>query len=133
MAAKRVDCFSLDVEDRPGVVAQLARQLRDAKINLKGLWGWGAGTGRAKIACVPQNSKKFTEGARKLGLMTTQDVVFYVSGADKVGALCNVLDSLEKAGINIKVMDAMGFSGRFGAYIWVDPMNVESAGRVLKA
>jgi len=133
MAAKRVDCFFLDVEDRPGVVAQLARQLRDAKINLKGLWGWGAGEGKARIVCVPQNNKKFMEGARRLGLMTTQGVAFYVSGADKVGALCNVLDSLGQAGVNIKVVDAMGFSGRFGAYIWVDPTSVESAGRVLKA
>jgi hypothetical protein len=32
MAVKRVDCFFLEVEDKPGVVAEFARQLRDAKI-----------------------------------------------------------------------------------------------------
>lgn len=133
MAVKRVDCFFLDVEDKPGVLAQLARRLKDVKVNLKGLWGYTTGGGKGRIACVPQNSKKFLEGTKKLGIATTQAVAFHISGADKRGALCNVLDSLEKAGINIHVFDAMGFSGRLGAYIWVDPKDVEAAGKALKA
>lgn len=133
MAVKRAGCFFLDVEDRPGALAQFARQLRDAKINLKGLWGYSSGQGRGKIACVPQNSGKFLEGVKKLGLTTTQGVAFHVSGVDKAGALCGVLDGLEKAGINVQVLDAIGFGGRFGAYVWVDPKDVDGAGRVLNA
>jgi hypothetical protein len=133
MAAKRVDCFFLDVDDKPGVVAEFARQLRDAKINLKGLWAYTSANGRGKIGCVPQNAKKFIERAKELGLTTSQSVAFYASGTDKVGALCKVLDSLDKASVNIKVMDAIGFSGRYGAYVWVDPQEVENATKVLGA
>jgi hypothetical protein len=133
MPVKRVDCFFLEVDDKPGVLVQFARKLRDARINLKGLWGYTNSAGKGRIACVPQNGKKFVDTATKIGMATTQGTAFYTSGPDKVGALCKVLDILESTRINIKVLDAMGFSGRFGAYIWVDPSDVEAAGRALKA
>jgi hypothetical protein len=133
MPIKRVDCFFLEVEDKPGVLAQFARKLRDAKINLKGLWGYTNAQGKGRIACVPQNGKKFLDTATKIGMATTQGTAFYNSGPDKVGALCKVLDILESTRINIKVLDAMGFSGRFGAYIWVDPKDIEAAGKALKS
>jgi len=133
MAAKRVDCFFLDVEDKPGVVAEFARQLRDAKINLKSLWAYRTADGKEKIGCVPQNAKKFVERAKELGLTTNQSVAFSVSGTDRVGALCTVLDSLANARINLKVMDAMSFSGRYGAYVWVDSQEVENAAKALGA
>lgn len=132
MPVKRVDCFFLEVEDKPGVLAQFARQLRDEKINLRGLWGYTNPQQKGKIACVPQNTKKFLESARKLGLTATQETAFHISGTDKVGALCKVFDSLEGAGININVLDAMAFSGRFGSYIWVDPKDVKAAAKALK-
>lgn len=133
MPVKRVDCFFLDVEDKPGVLAQFARQIRDEKINLRGLWGYTNSQGKGRIGCVPQNSKKFVDSARKHNLTTTQGTTFHISGPDKVGALCKVLDILDEAKINIQVMDAMGFSGRFGAYIWIDPKDIEAAARALKA
>lgn len=46
MPVKRVDCFFLEVENKPGVIAQFARQLKDAKINLKGLWGYSNAQGK---------------------------------------------------------------------------------------
>jgi len=132
MPVKRVDCFFLEVEDKPGVIAQFARQLKDAKINLKGLWGYSNPQGKGKIACVPQNNKKFIDAAKKLGLAATQETAFHISGPDKVGALCNVLDVLDKENINISVLDAISFSGRFGSYVWVDPKDVKAAAKALK-
>lgn len=132
MPVKRVDCFFLEVEDKPGVIAQFARQLRDNKINLKGLWGYSNPQGKGRIACVPQNNKKFIDVAKKLGLTMTQETAFYISGPDKVGSLCNVLDILEEGNINIDVLDAISFSGRFGSYVWVDPKDVTVAAKTLK-
>jgi predicted amino acid-binding ACT domain protein len=133
MAVKRVDCFFLEVEDKPGVLAQFARRLEDARINLKGLWGYTNSAGKGKIACVPHDAKKFVQRTKNLGIATSRRVAFHISGPDRVGALCNVLDVLEKAQININVLDAIGFSGRFGAYIWVDPKDVKAAQKALKA
>jgi prephenate dehydratase len=103
------------------------------RFNLKGLWAYTIADGRGKVGCVPQNAKRFIDTAEKLGLTTNESVAFYVSGSDKVGALCKVLDRLDKASVNVKVMDAMGFSGRYGAYVWVDPQEVESAAKALGA
>jgi hypothetical protein len=48
------------------------------------------------------------------------------------GALCNVLDVLDKQNININVLDAISFSGHFGSYVWVDPKDVKAAAKALK-
>jgi prephenate dehydratase len=66
-------------------------------------------------------------------LTTTQETAFHISGPNKVGVLCNVLDILDKVKINIDVLDAISFSGRFGSYVWVDPKDVEAAAKMLKA
>jgi len=132
MAVKRVDCFFWKVEDKTGVLAQFARRLRDEKINRRGLWGYTNNLGNGRIGCVPQNSKKFLDSAKRLGLTTVQRTALHVSGPDKVGSLCKVLDVLEAAGVNIDTIDGMGFSGRFGAYIWLDPKDVEKAAKALK-
>jgi len=133
MPVKRVDCFFLEVEDKPGVIAQFARQLKDAKINLKGLWGYSNPQGKGRIACVPQNNKKFLDAAKGGGLTTTREIALHISGPDKAGALCNVLDVLDKNNINIQVLDAIAFSGRFGSYVWVDPSDVNAAAKALRA
>jgi hypothetical protein len=103
------------------------------RFNLKGLWAYTIADGRGKVGCFPRNAKRFIDTGKKLGLTTNESVAFYVSGSDKVGALCKVLDRLDKASVNVKVMDAMGFSGRYGAYVWVDPQEVESAAKALGA
>ena len=132
MAVKLVDCFFWVVEDKTGVLAQFARRLRDEKINLRGLWGYTNDLGKGRIGCVPQNSKKFLDSAKRLRLITVQRTALHVSGPDKVGSLCKVLDVLEAAKVNIDTIDGMGFRGRFGAYIWVDPKDVEKVAKALK-
>jgi len=44
----------------------------------------------------------------------------------------DILDVLDKENININVLDAIGFSGRFGSYVWVDPKDVKAAAKALK-
>jgi hypothetical protein len=109
------------------------RRLKAAKINLQGLWGYTNSAGKGKIACVPRDTKKFIQRTKNLGLATSRRVAFHISGPDRVGALCHALDLLDKARININVLDAIGFSGRFGAYIWVDPKDVKTASKALKS
>ena len=56
----------------------------------------------------------------------TERVRFEVAGAG------DILDVLDKENININVLDAIGFSGRFGSYVWVDPKDVKAAAKALK-
>lgn len=46
-------------------------------------------------------------------------------------AKCSI--ALTGASINVKVMDAVSFSGRYGAYVWVDSQEVENAANALGA
>ena len=67
MAVKRVTYFSVEVEDKPGVLADFCAALRDRKVNLKGLWGFGMGMGKALIFSVPQNPNQFQKATTAAG------------------------------------------------------------------
>ena len=56
---------------------------------------------------------------------------FLVHGADRVGALTRILDTLAQARINMTAMNAVTAGGkRFGAIFWVRPKDVGRASRV---
>ena len=56
MAVKRVTYFSVEVEDKPGVLADFCAALRDHKVNLKGLWGFGTVSfAKTRFICVFNN------------------------------------------------------------------------------
>jgi len=133
MAVKKVTYFSVDVEDKPGVLADYCAALRDHQVNLKGLWGFGVGMGRAKIFSVPQNPKQFQKAARAAGYEVKEGTAFYLTGADRVGALCKTLDLAKSAGVNIHALDAIAVGGKFGAYIWGEEDNTEALAKALGA
>jgi len=133
MAVKRVTYFSIDIEDRPGALADVCAALRDNKVNLKGLWGFGMGPGKAQVILVPQNPKQFQKASSAAGYAAKAGTAFYLSGTDRVGALCKTLDLAKSAGINLHAMDAIAFGGKFGAYIWGEENNTENLARALGA
>jgi hypothetical protein len=133
MAVKRVTYFSIDIADRPGVLADVCAAMRDHKVNLKGLWGFGMGPGRAQIILVPQNPRQFQKASRSAGYVTKEGTAFYLTGTDRVGALCKTLDLVKSAGINLHAMDAVAFGGKFGAYIWGEENNTEKLAKALGA
>ena len=133
MAVKRVTYFSVEVEDKPGVLADFCEALRDHKVNLKGLWGFGTGMGKAMIFSVPQNSNQFRKAASAAGYAVREGTAFYLTGADRVGALCKTLDLAKSAGVNIHALDALSVGGKFGAYIWGEENNTEDLAKALGA
>ncbi len=60
--------FLISLPDRPGELARLAKILREAEVNLVGLWGYGRGEGKARLYCVPQNAEEFRRFAESAGL-----------------------------------------------------------------
>lgn len=133
MGAKRVQYFEIDVLDRPGVLADFLAVLRDQKVNLKGLWGFGVGMGKAQIFSVPQNPDKFLKAAKLAGYTPREGVAFQLTGTDKIGALCNILDKVKLAGLNIHAVDAIGVGGKFGCYIWAEQGKAEELSKALAA
>src|SRR5262245_44903978 len=129
MAVKRVTYFSIDIEDRPGALADVCAALRDNKVNLKGLWGFGMGLGKAQVILVPQNPKQFQKACSAAGYRAKEGTAFYLAGAGLGGAECKTLDLAKAAGIYLHAMDAIAFGGKFGAYIWGEENNTENLAR----
>ena len=133
MEIKRVKYFSIPVQDRPGELARMARKLKDAKVDLAGLWGFGVGQGKAQIFAVPKNPDQFKQAAQKTDWMFKEGTCFQVMGEDKGGALVETLDRISSEGINLHAVDAIAVGGRFGCYVWAEEKDVEKLAKVLKA
>ncbi|MBI2890952.1 MAG: hypothetical protein HYY13_09240 [Nitrospirae bacterium] len=133
MAVKKDTCFCLEVEDKPGTLAQFCRSLKKSNVNLKGVWGFGVGGGKARIFAVPQRAEKFQKAAAAEGWNATKCDVFYVSGKDQVGALVKTLEAAEQGGVNIHAVDAIAVGGKFGSYIWAESGKESDLGKVLGA
>ncbi|MFQ5809428.1 MAG: ACT domain-containing protein, partial [Armatimonadota bacterium] len=55
MTVRKATGFTVEVDDRTGVLAEMAQPVAEAGINLLALYGGPAGAGKAKICCVPEN------------------------------------------------------------------------------
>lgn len=112
--------FSITLPHRPGELARLATMLREADVNLVGLWGSGEGGDNARFYCVPERADQFRNFARSAGLDFQEGKTFYLTGADHPGALADWLGRIASAGINLRAIEAVGIGGEFGGFIWAD-------------
>lgn len=133
-SVRKASYYTMKVSQRPGSGAQLLAALKAAKVNLLAFTGFPEGGG-AQVDFVPQDNAKFVKAARKAKLkISSRKTVFLAQGADKVGALTQVLGRLAKAKINLVALSAVtAGSRRYGMLFWVKPKDVAKAARALKA
>src|SRR5262249_7631954 len=103
----------------------------DAGVNLTGVWGFGAGQGRAKIYATAQDSAKLHQAIQSGGYKATESTAFFVTGEDKPGALCETLDRIAAAGVNLDAADGIAVGGRFGAFLWPQAKDVDKVAKLL--
>lgn len=130
--AKRVTYFKARVEDKPGALLNLARDLKEKNLGLIGLKGVGQG-GHGDVLVIPKDPEKLRIAWNANGTLVEEGTVFFVSGADTTGALLGSLDALAKAGVNIVAIEAGAVSARFGAFLWVAPPDVDKAAEAFGA
>jgi prephenate dehydratase len=131
LTVRRVKSFVVDAENKPGVLAQYLKGLRDNGVKLKGLWGFATMGGNAKIHCIPEDEAKFRQACQKMGREPRERISFSVTGEDRVGALCELLEKVAAANISFNALDAISSGTMFGAYIWGDRTNSEALGKTL--
>ena len=133
-SVRKASYYSMKVPQRPGSGAQLLAALKAAKVNLLAFTGFPEGGG-AQVDFVPQDHVKFTRAAKKAKLrISARKTVFLAQGADKVGALTQLLGRLAKAKVNLVALSAVtAGSRRYGMLFWVKPKDVAKAARALKA
>ena len=102
-----------------------------ADVSLVGLWGYGPGQHKARFYCVPERAEQFRNFTRSAGFDVTEGTTFYLTGADRPGALVEWLDKIAAAGINLQAIEAVGIHGEFGCFIWANPDDHERLKKML--
>jgi len=131
---RKVDYFHVMVPNKPGRGAQVLAGLAAERVNLLAFSGFPNGS-KGQLDLIPESSAALRRAARKLGLdLSARKTGFLVQGADRVGAMTKLLDTLAAAKINVTAMDAVtAGAGRYGAIFWVKPKSVAKAARLLRA
>lgn len=132
--ARKVDYFYIVVSDKPGEGAKVLSALAAEGINLLAFCGFPSAR-KTQLDLVPADSAAFKLAAKKLKLkVSARKSGFLLQGEDRVGAMNETLDKLAAAKINITAMEAVsGGEGRYGAILWVKPVAVSRAAKLLGA
>ena len=127
--AKRVTYFKAKVEDKPGALLALAKNLKAKNLDLVSLKGAGQGD----ILVVARNPDDLRNEWKASGALVEEGTAFFLSGQDKTGALLASLEALANAGVNIVATEAIAVGGRYGAILWVAPSDLEKTAQALGA
>jgi hypothetical protein len=130
---RKVDYYYTRVPHKPGEGAKILKILKDAGVNLLAFHAFPEG-GQAQLDFVPENADALTAAAKGKFQVSGKKTAFLVDGADRLGAVHEILDRLAGAGVNLIAMDAVrAGSGRFGALLWVAPADAAKAAKALGA
>ena len=102
--------FTISVEHRPGAVADIARTLGNAKVNILALLGTAQSTGGAVHVVVedPKRAKKALDAAH---IAYEENTAEEIELANKPGALAQALDKLAAKGVNLNSIHATASKG----------------------
>lgn len=131
---RKVNYYYTTVANRPGQGIKVLDALKRARVNLLAYSGFPSGR-VAQLDFVPESGPALLRAARQAGIkLSAKKAAFLIEGADRVGAVANILQKLAKARINVTAMDAVCTKGRrYGAILWVKPGDVNKASKVLRA
>ena len=102
--------FSIDVNNQPGAVAEIARALGSAKVNILALLGTAQGaTGTIQLVAENGARAKKALDAAKINYRETPAESYELS--NKPGALAECLDKLAKKGVNLNSIHATAAKG----------------------
>src|SRR3972149_5122058 len=128
--AKRVTYLKTRLENKPGALLALLKDLHTKKLGLTALKGMAHGDA-GEILVVPKDPDKLREAWKASGVLVEEGGTFFLSGPDKTGALVESLDVLAAAGVNIAAVEAVVGGTNFGAILWVAPEDLDKAAQTL--
>jgi hypothetical protein len=97
----RATQLTVSLKSRPGVLAQLARTLADAGVNIVTLSADSPG-GRGKIRLTVNDPVKAKRALRRAKYRASEEPAFVVRLRNEPGALARVAEKLAKERINIR-------------------------------
>ena len=130
---QQVTCFHANLQDRPGELFGIMKDLKAKGVNLTAVWGFATSPGNGEVYAVAKNPQKLREAWKALGLAAEEKNAFFIKGTDRTGALLKTLEALSTARVNITAIEAIAVGGQFGSFIWVNDADVGRAAGVLGA
>ena len=126
----RATQLTISLKSKPGVLAQLARTLSDAGVNILTVSAESA-RGRGKIRMIVNDAVKARRALRRAKYRASEEPAFVVRMRNKPGALARVADKLAKARVNITSAYATTV-GRGGATVVFTVGSVAKAKKILR-
>ena len=130
---RRADYFYTQVSDTPGEGFRVLSKLREAGINLVAFSAFPSSGGKAQVDLVPEGTEALLKACQQVGIsITGPKPCFLIEGADRPGAVAEIVKRLADAKINVTAADAVcAGGGRYGAILWVKPESVNAAAKAL--
>lgn len=126
----RAKALKVTVQDRPGILGEIASALGAKGINVRGVQGFAEG-GRGVLCLVVDKLAAASKLLAARGLRPEEEEVLELQLADKPGALGEVAKQLGDAGVNIKHVFA-GTGGGRRATVFLVVSDVTAALRALE-
>lgn len=126
----RTTQLTVSLKSRPGTLAQLARTLADAGVNIASLSA-DAVTGRGKIRVIVNDPGTAKRALRRAKYRFSEEPAFVVRLRNKPGALARVAEKVAKARVNIKSAYATT-AGRGSATVVFTVGSVAKARKILR-
>ena len=102
--------FTISIENRPGAVAEIARTMGNAKVNILSLLGTAQGaSGRVELVVEDARRAKKALDDAKISYQETSAEEYEL--ANKPGALAECLDKLAAKGVNLNSICATAGKG----------------------
>lgn len=125
----RATQLTVSLKSRPGVLAQLAKTLADAKVNINSLSA-DAVSGRGKIRVIVNDAVAAKRALRRARYRFSEEPAFVVRLRNKPGSLARVAGRLAKEKVNIK--SAYATTAGRGAAVVFTVGSVNKARKVLR-
>jgi hypothetical protein len=102
--------FTVSVENRPGAVAEIAKTLGNAKVNILALLATAQGTSGA-VELVVEDPRRAKKALGEAGLTYQETMAEEYELQNKPGALAQCLDKLAAKGVNLNSICATAAKG----------------------
>ena len=106
----RIKQFTIAIENRPGAVAEIAKALGNAKVNILALLGTAQGTS-GTIQLVAEDAKRAKKALDEARISYQQTAAEEYELPNKAGALAQCLEKLAAQGVNLNSIYATASKG----------------------
>ena len=110
MKVKAIEYVEWKCANKPGMLAYYAKEFKKRGVDLECLW-----CGDYGLAASAKNPAKLRAALKNLKAKFKSGYCVMATGANKRGALTDLLDRFAKAKVNIAAADALATGGKFSS------------------